>query len=140
VRTELILVDTSIWIASLNREGPSAIKSRLDRLLEENLIATNQMIRLELLAGTRSQEEFNRLKGRLDSLHQLQIGEAEWNQAAELAFRQRRKGKTLPYGDIIIAATAIRNRATLLHADHHFELMTEEAGLVTEDLTALVHP
>lgn len=137
---ELVLVDTSIWIVALARKGPPAIKSRLDRLLKENLIATNPMVRMELLAGTRSVEEFNGLRGRLESLRQLEIGEAEWNQAAELAFQQKRKGKTLPHADIIIAVTAIRNGATLLHADHHFELIAKDAGLVTEDLTALVHP
>lgn len=135
-----VLVDTSVWIAVLGKRGIPGIRSRITQLGKEDRIATNQMVRMELLGGSRSVNEFNNLETHLNALHQMQIGDDEWDESARLAFELRRKGLTLPYGDIIIAATAIRHGATLLHADHHFELIAKDAGLVTEDLTNLVHP
>ncbi len=134
----LVLVDTSVWIAAMGKRNIPAIRSRITQLGKENRIATNQMVRLELLGGSRSVDEFDSLKKHLDALHQMQIGDEEWGESARLAFKLRRQGKTLPYGDIIIAVTAIRNDASLLHADQHFELIATESALVAESLVHLI--
>lgn len=135
----LVLIDTSVWVLALNkRVNMPPFRERVDQLLKENRAAITPMVSLELLGGTRSTAEFNRLKSRLEALPQLAIGEKEWQEAARLAFELRRQGKTIPYADILIAATAIRSGASLLHADHHFDLIAETTGLAVDSLVSLV--
>ena len=55
-----------------------------------------------------------------------------WEKAYDLALRLRRKGITVPYTDILIAASAIAVDATVVHADSHFDLMGPHCGLKVE--------
>jgi predicted nucleic acid-binding protein len=55
-----------------------------------------------------------------------------WEKAYELAFQLRRKGVTIPYTDILIAATALAHEATLLHVDAHFDLAAQFSSLKVE--------
>ena len=50
----------------------------------------------------------------------------------DLAFQLRRKGVTIPYTDILIAATAQAHEATLLHVDAHFDLAAQFSSLKVE--------
>ncbi len=132
-----ILIDTSVWILSLRKEGNPVIKERVKGLLELDVVAITPIIQLELLSGTRTKAEFERLKKRLKALHAFPIGESVWEKAALVAFDLRRKGKSVPYTDILIAAVAMLNDLILLHVDHHFQLISQEFPLKTQDLTPL---
>jgi len=138
VRNRLVLVDTSAWILALRRAPHLFVKEKVEGLLFENRVAIVPMIYLELLGGTRSEEEFRRLKSRLQALHQIPLEEEEWTEAAQLAFELRRRGKTIPYTDILIGSAAIVHDLFLLHADRHFDLMAEEIPLKVESLVSLV--
>jgi predicted nucleic acid-binding protein len=130
------LVDTSAWILAL-KKGP-AVRARtvIDDLLAGGRIAIIPVIRLELLGGTKSQVEFQRLERRLSALHQLPLAQAEWDESAGLAFKLRRTGMTVPYIDIIIAAAAILHGIPLVHADRHFDLIANEVMLKAENVLA----
>ena len=135
----LVLVDTSAWILALGRRFTvPEIKQKLEQLLKDNRLAVTPLVSLELLGGTRAEAEFLRLKSRLEALHQLPVREKEWQRAAQLSFDLRRQGKTIPYTDILIAATAIQEGAVLLHADRHFDIMAEMTGLTVDSLVHLV--
>jgi hypothetical protein len=107
-------------------------------LLAENRAAIVPLIRLELLGGTKSLNEFNRLKNRLSALHQISADEANWETAIQLAFKLRQQGKIIPYTDIIIASAAIINNCTLLHCDKHFDLMAENTDLKVKSLISIL--
>jgi hypothetical protein len=64
---KFFLVDTSAWLYALRKEFNPVIKDRLDLLLKENRVLTAGIIKLEILGGTKSEKEFQRLKMRLDS-------------------------------------------------------------------------
>jgi len=64
----------------------------VDYLLKEREIMTNGMIKLELLGGTKSEQEFERLKNRLDALDIIDINTRLWEEAYSLSFKLRRKG------------------------------------------------
>ena len=132
MRGRLVLIDTSAWIFALRRPPHPLVKDRVDELLGENRVAIMPMISLELLGGTRSEGEFERLKSRLEALHQVSIGKREWYKAAWLAFELRRQGKTIPYTDILIATVALLYDLILLHVDSHFDLIAEEVPLRVE--------
>ena len=128
----LFLVDTSTWLYALRKEFNPVIKDRLDQLLKENLVITVGFIKLEILGGTKSEKEFQRLKMRLDSLEECEIDTSLWERAYGLAFQLRRKGVTIPYTDILIASTALAHEAILLHADTHFDRVAQFIGLKVE--------
>ena len=130
----VVLVDTSVWILALRKSPLAPVRDEVDHLLAENRVAIVPMIRLELLGGTKSAGEFERLKSRLDALRQIPIDEANWEIAAELSFRLRQRGKVIPYTDILIGSAAILANALLLHADRHFDLMAEDTDLNVKSL------
>jgi tRNA(fMet)-specific endonuclease VapC len=139
VNHSLVLIDTSVWLLSLGKSTQTVVKDRVQKLLEENRVAITPMITLEILGGAKKEEEFIRLKSRLNALHQIQLGEKDWEEAAWIAFRLRRQGKAIPYTDILIATAAIQSQALLLHADHHFGMIAESTGLSQESLLPLLH-
>lgn len=128
----LFLVDTSAWLHALRKEYNPDIKDRLDQLLKENQVITAGIIKLEILGGTKSEKEFQRLKKRLDSLEECETDIPLWEKAYDLAFQLRRNGITIPYTDILIAAAALAHEATLLHEDVHFDLATQFSNLKVE--------
>jgi len=136
VTGKLVLVDTSAWILVLKRSPDAAVKATIESLLNENRVAIIPIISLELLGGVKSREEFHRLKSRLDVLHWIPLEERKWGEAARIAFELRRKGITIPYIDIIIGTAALLHNLILLHADKHFDMMTEEIPLKVESLLA----
>jgi predicted nucleic acid-binding protein len=136
----LVLIDTSVWILALKKSPLASVKDEVEHLLAENRIAIAPMIRLELLGGTKSLSEFNRLKSRLDALHQIPANEANWELANQLSFKLRQQGKVIPYTDILIGSAAILASALLLHADRHFDLMAEDTNLNVRSLVSIVIP
>lgn len=109
---EPVLIDTSAWLFALRKDFLPEIKNRVDLLLKENLVLTTGIIRLELLAGTRSEAEYNRLKTRLSGLQSVQTDDLLWEMACEIGFKLRRKGITVPYTDILISACALSQGCT----------------------------
>jgi predicted nucleic acid-binding protein len=128
----LFLVDTSAWIFALRKEFVPAVKERISQLLRDHIVLTNGMIKLELLGGVRTEKEFRRLKARLDALDEVEVSASVWERACAMAFDLRRKGITVPYTDILMAACALKTESTLVHADAHFDLMASHIGLKVE--------
>ena len=128
----LFLVDTSVWILTLRKDFLPEAKDRIAYLLKENAIITVGMIKLELLGGTREEKEFQRLKIRLDALEMVETNTSLWERAYDLAYSLRRKGITIPYTDILIAASALMVDATIVHADSHFDLIAHHCDAKVE--------
>ena len=133
----LVLIDTSVWILALRKSPSPLVKDEVAHLLAENRVAIVPMIRLELLGGTKSVDEFNRLKSRLDALHQIPANEANWALATQLSFKLRQEGKAIPYTDVLIGAAAIITGCLLLHVDRHFDLMAEHSNLNVRSLLSV---
>ena len=130
--SKLFLVDTSAWILALRKDFLPVVKDRIEQLLKENSIVTIGLVKLELLGGTKTKKEFLRLKSRLDALDTVECDLLLWQEAADLAFKLRRKKITVPYTDILIAAGALKIKATVIHIDAHFDLIHKPAGLKVE--------
>ncbi len=128
----LCLVDTSVWIYALRKAFVPEIKSYVERMIDEGQIVTIPIIKLELLAGTKTKREFSRLKSRLDALPEVAFTEGLWDAAQELAFRLRRKGIAIPLIDILIIAGARSADAVLIHRDRHFDLAGEHIAFKAE--------
>ncbi len=102
--------------------------------MSNNRIAIIPLIAIELLGGVSTEAEFHRLKNRLNSLKQIQLGKKDWEEIAYNAFKLRHKGITVPYIDIIIGTAAAINNMVLLGADKHFNMIANEISLKVENV------
>jgi predicted nucleic acid-binding protein len=134
----MVLIDTSAWLFALKKDFHPTIKKRIEELLLESDVAINGMIELELLGGARSEKEYNRLKNRLEALYYVEADRPLWYLASKIAFDLKRKGMSIPYPDIVIAASALKEGAVLIHADSHFDLIAEHTDLKVESLVSLI--
>jgi predicted nucleic acid-binding protein len=137
MRNELFLVDTSIWLEVFPpRSRSQELRERIDGLLAGDLVATTGMVRLELLSGARSQDEWEKLDERLSALHLLPVTEEHWQEAARMGFQLRRQGITMPFTDLLIGAVAMKADVILVHRDRHFDLIASRLPLKVESYAA----
>lgn len=125
------LADTSAWTWSRRSDQPLARWS-FDRQLEAGLIATCDMVRLELLRGARSPAEYDRLETRLSALPDPRITVREWKRALfvyrRLAARGGAHQRSVRHADLLIAAAAEAGGVPVLHYDEDFERIAEVTG------------
>lgn len=122
----MILVDTSSWIEQLRRDGDPTVRKRVEAILSAGEAAWCPIVRLELWNGARGEREKRVLREMEKSLPDLGIPPAVWSSACRLAEEARKKGKTIPSTDLLIAACARHYSVAIEHADSHFEII---AGL-----------
>ncbi len=116
-----VLLDTSAWIAFFSPIGHDALKSEVRAALDEERVFTCAVVCTELLVGARDRAGFKKLGELLQSLPQIPIDDGVWSRAAALGFAMRRKGRSIPLSDLLIAE-ACRSRALeLWHLDEHYE-------------------
>ncbi len=135
---KLVLIDTSAWLFALRKDFLPEIKDRIDNLLKDNLVLTTGIIRLELLGGTKTESEYERLRNRLMVLDSIETDKSLWDMASDLAFKLRRKGVKIPYTDILIAACALSAGCNILHADNHFDIIAQHSNLDAESYVKTV--
>lgn len=87
---------------------------------EEWEIATCGMIVLEVTRGRSDPHLLRRFQSAFAQMIQLPATGAVWERASALAWSLDRRGLVLPAPDLLIAAIALENEATLLTFDHHF--------------------
>ncbi len=133
------LIDTSAWILALRKGISSRVTDEVDRRIADNRAATAGIIILELLSGTRTEREYQELKEDLRALIQLETTSKTWEKASHLAYELKQKGLTVPATDVLIMTVAVENGCSLLHADHHFDLMVGvRMGLPPSEVISLL--
>jgi predicted nucleic acid-binding protein len=116
-----VLVDTSIWIEYF-RGGENS--GKLDFLIDENLIAVNDLILAELVPflKVRNQQKIINL---LYSIKNLTL-EINWNEIIEFQFKCLSNGLNgVGIPDLIIAQNAKQHRSEIYSLDTHFSLLKE---------------
>lgn len=131
----MILIDTSAWVEFLRDTG-SPVCRHVDDILGDE-IATCPPIRMEVLAGARDEQHLRDLRGLLARGSLLSTEPTDYEEAAALYRACRRRGETVrKLIDCLIAATAIRADAPLLHADSDFEVLARHSPLQIEGLSS----
>ena len=125
----LVLIDTSGWICFFSRRGYEEIKKRISILLDEDRVAIAGPILIELIQGTRNEEEKEKVNGYVKGLHWLPVTDDHWHQSADFAFKLRRKGITSSTSDVLIATLAMDYQCSLLHEDSHFDQISRHSSL-----------
>jgi len=124
-----VIVDTSAWVKSFHPKGDIKLKETVKRLITEGKILLPGIIKVEILRGTKSQKEYERLDELLNGLTYLPVEENFWGRLARFSFDLFRKGIAVPLVDTYIALLAIENNASLLHRDQHFDLIAQKTDL-----------
>ena len=120
-----VLVDSSIWISYFRGSEES---DTVDFLIEENLIATNDLILAELTPAL----QIRRQKKLIDLLQQIKKYpiQIEWNGITQMQIMCMRNGiNGIGIPDLIIAQNAMHNDLHLISLDKHFNLISKHTSL-----------
>jgi predicted nucleic acid-binding protein len=125
----MVLVDSSVWIESLRRDGRLDVKLALEGLLEEYEAAWCGPVKLEVLGGARVQDR-QKLEAQFSCIPYFPMTDAAWDAAKILAWRLRDQGCTAPWNDILIASLSVKADCRVYATDKHFELMSRSGVAV----------
>ena len=116
-----VLVDTSIWIEYFRTGNNSA---KLDFLIDENLIVTNDLILAELVPSLRVRNQRKIVK-LLYNINKLDLS-INWAQIIEFQCKCLKNGLNgIGIPDLIVAQNAKQNRCEIYSLDSHFTLMQD---------------
>ena len=114
-----VLVDTSVWI-DFFRNAHSPEGDVMDLLLVENRVAICGIVEMEILQGLKEKERA-RTASVFELLPYLETERDDFR-AAGLLWRQlRRRGRTIPATDCLIAGLCVRHGMSLFSLDAHFD-------------------
>ena len=113
-----ILVDTNIFIDYFKK--PDA---ETTAIFEQNEIATCGVVVTELLRGSKTPKETQKLKAALECFDYLDFEKSDWIEIAELFIKLKRSGVTVPFQDGIISYLAIKHNCKVWTKDAHFKLI-----------------
>ncbi len=123
--TDLVLIDTCIWVSFFNRPQ-SAEKRAVDALLDEDRAMLIGLVLAEVLMGFRRDDRADWVASSLRGLRFIDVEWDGWRAAAKLGRRLVAKRHQLPLTDLIVAAVALRMDCAVYTTDPHFDLI---AGL-----------
>ena len=120
-----VLVDTSIWIEYF-RTGDNSEK--LDFLIDENLIVTNDLILAELIPFLKIQNQ-RKLINLLLNINRFDLS-VNWNQIIEYQYKCLKNGLNgIGIPDLLIAQNAKQYHCEIYSLDNHFRLMKDILNL-----------
>jgi len=124
-----VIIDTSAWIDSFRSKTDKSFSLLVKDLILKNRVLMPGIIQTELLRGTKTKSEFNRLSDLLKGITYLPVAEEFWDHLSEFSYQLFRKGISAPLTDTYIALLCIENNAPLLHHDKHFDLIAKKTSL-----------
>ena len=121
----MVLVDSSIWIEALRRQGRLDVKVALEALLESYEAQLCAPVRLEVMGGSRK-EERRVIGSYFSNIPYRPVSPEDWERAISLSWRLRDRGLTVPWLDVLIASELMEAARAV------------QRGLVTQDRTTLI--
>jgi len=124
-----ILVDSSAWLEFFKPAGKPLFKEVVAGLLKEMTVVIPGIIKVEILRGSRSHQEYEMLDSMLNGVRYLSVSEMFWTRLSSFNYDLSRQGVNVPLTDSYIALLAIENDVELLHCDRHFDLIATKTKL-----------
>ncbi|TVP99236.1 MAG: PIN domain-containing protein [Balneolaceae bacterium] len=113
-----VLIDSSVWIEYFKNGG----LPKLDRLIEEDLVCTNELILTELAPALMKKAEHEVLEG-LYAIQKIPL-DIDWDIIREYQLINLENGiNQVGIPDLIILEQVIEQKLTLFSLDKHFMLM-----------------
>jgi len=125
---ESYFIDTSVWIRFF-RDEKTALTDTVEDLIRLNRVFTNGVVILELLVGARTEKERDNLALFWDGLNFLEMSRELFFEAGCHGFSLKRKGISVPFNDLIIAAHCLQEGLVLIDDDKHFGVIAEHLPL-----------
>jgi len=123
-----VIVDTSVWIDYFKGGAHS---SELDFLIDENLVATNEVVLAELVPFLRLKKQ-NRLIELLGNVSNVPMS-IDWNNIIDLQVECLRSGVNgVGIPDLIIAQNALFHHCAIYSLDKHFRFLNDVVKLKCE--------
>lgn len=110
------VLDSSIWI-ELER-GNTAVSDLVQPYIDRNEVCVVDLIVAELLRGTKTRRDFDRLKSAFADFVWLT---SDWKRVGDTAFLAARKGINPPLTDLYIAQSVHDNDKVIVTHDRHFK-------------------
>jgi predicted nucleic acid-binding protein len=132
----MIVADSSALIEYYRRGGSPAVQDAVAAAIADDLLAFNGIILVEIVGFAADERERRALLASFGAFHRLPLEDADFDLAASIGFDLRRRGRTVPATDLIIAACAIRAGAELLHVDDHFADIASVSALISRNPSA----
>ncbi len=127
--TPLYLADKS---ALEQRHRSAAARGLLTALLSNGTLASSHVVAMEVLYSARNRPDYERLSAEINALPWVPTDEAAMDRAIEVQALLAARGQhRLSIADLMIAATAERHGATVLHDDKDFDLIAAVTGQPT---------
>lgn len=125
----MLMIETSVWIG-IFRDRTGKARAALSDLIGAQDYALSRFTQLELLQGSRDEQEWSLLQDYLVGQNYLELSLDGWSDAARIYYDLRRKGLTVRSTiDCCIAQTAIYHQAVLVHNDRDFETIAQVRSL-----------
>lgn len=117
----MIVVDTSVWIQFFRGRGEGLCR-HLEQLLDADQVALPAPVRVEILGGARK-AELTRLKRVMGALPLLVPSPSVWELLEVWVEQAAGTGDHFGVGDLLIAAIASENKASVWSLDADFRRM-----------------
>lgn len=118
-----VVVDTSVWIDFFRRKK-SAAGDFFDMLLANDCVLTCGIVEMEIFQGLRK-KEILQIQAVLQSIGYIKTRREDFIEAGKLWQSLRKRGKTIPSTDCLIAQLCISRNLPLLALDEHFDIIQE---------------
>jgi predicted nucleic acid-binding protein len=121
--TTRYLIDKS----ALARRIKPAVRPVLDDFSNRGLLAVCGVVEIEVLYSARSKSDAVRIRDLMRGFDWLPTPDEVWDRALEVQAELMENGnhRALSVADLVIAATAERHDATVLHYDRDFDMIAE---------------
>ena len=117
---ESVIVDTSVWVDYL-RGRNQAQRDTVATLVQQGQAYICGVVLAELLAGTRTVRDRDRIDTLFRGLPYLELSRPTWVHAGNLASAMRAQGITVPLADLLIATLALEHGLPLFTHGAHFQ-------------------
>jgi predicted nucleic acid-binding protein len=131
----MIVADSSALIEYFRRGGSAAVQEAVSAAIANDALAFNGIIFVEVVGFAADERERRALLATFGAFRRLVFEDVDFELAASLGFELRRRGRTVPATDLMIAASAIRAGAELLHVDAHFDEIAGVSALASRNLS-----
>jgi predicted nucleic acid-binding protein len=129
VTRERYLLDKS----ALARWAKPTVAPVLDELSDRGLLAVCGAVEIEVVQSARTAKEAQRARWLLRAFDWLAMPDEIWDRAIDVQVQALHKGyhRALSMADLLVAATAERHGATLLHYDGDYDMIAAITGQAT---------
>ncbi|MER7164647.1 PIN domain nuclease [Micromonospora sp. NPDC000207] len=119
--------------SALARWPKPRVAAVLGELSDRGLLAVCGAIEIEVIHSARTAKDAQRARWLLGGFRWLPMPDEVWDRAIDVQVQALYKGnhRALSMADLLIAATAERHGATVLHYDGDFDLITSITGQPT---------